>query len=135
MSSEPGKPGMLPMGERAWHFRLDDMAQFARNALEYTKGMDQPAFEGNKLVFDATLRNIELLGEAANNVPAEIQQLAPDIPWRQVVSTRNRIAHAYLGIDNDTIWSILRDDLPGLLDSLAALKARLKSQGRWAGSP
>lgn len=135
MSSESGKPGMLPMGERAWHFRLDDMAEFARNARDYTAGMDQPSFEKNRLVFDATLRNIELIGEAARNVPEEIQKLAPDIPWRQVIATRNRIIHVYLGIDNDTIWSILRDDLPGLIESLARFKALLASRGLLPDNP
>jgi uncharacterized protein with HEPN domain len=56
--------------------------------------MDQPGFESNGLVFDATLRKLELIGEAARNVPEEIRSLAPGIPWRQIIATRNRIVHA-----------------------------------------
>ena len=125
----------MPPSGRAWHFRLDDMAEFARNALDYTAGMDQPSFEKNRLVFDATLRNIELIGEAARNIPEDTQKLAPDIPWRQIVATRNRIIHVYLGIDNDTIWSILRDDLPGLVESVARFKALLVSKGLLPDNP
>lgn len=71
---------------------------------------------------------MELIGEAARNVPEEIRVLAPKIPWRQIIAARNRIVHAYLGIDNDTIWSIIHDDLPELIEELQALKLRLASR-------
>ena len=115
--------------ERAWSFFLDDMVAFANDVLSYTTGLDQAGFESDGLVFDATLRKLELIGEAARNVPEEARRLAPGIPWRQIIATRNRIVHAYLGIDNDTIWSILQDDLPGLIDDVQALKQRLFSEG------
>jgi uncharacterized protein with HEPN domain len=73
-----GGPETYP--ERSWLFFLDDMIAFARDALDYTAGLDQAAFERNGLVFDATLRKLELIGEAARNVPEEIRQLAPRIP-------------------------------------------------------
>jgi uncharacterized protein with HEPN domain len=114
--------------ERAWRFFLDDMIEFARAALAYTSGFDQSAFEDNSLVFDATLRKLELIGEAARNVPEDVRRQTPAIPWRQIIATRNRIVHAYLGIDNDTIWSIVRDDLPGLIEAVETLKASLPGE-------
>ena len=114
---------------RSWHFFLDDIVAFANDVRRYTAGLDQPAFESNGLVFDATLRKLELIGEAARNIPEEVRRLAPGIPWRQIIATRNRIVHAYLGIDNDTIWSILRDDLPGLIAEVEALKLKVSSEG------
>ena len=117
------------LSARSWHFFLDDMVEFARDALTYTAGMDQRAFEGSGLVFDATLRKLELIGEAARNVPDDMRRLAPTVPRRQIIATRNRIVHAYLGIDNDTIWSILRDDMPGLIAEVEALKLKLASEG------
>jgi uncharacterized protein with HEPN domain len=44
------------------------------------------------------------------------------VPWRQVIATRNRLIHGYLGIDNDTLWSIVRDDIPALLPALRKLR-------------
>ena len=73
------------------------------------------------------MRKLELIGEAARNVPEAVRSRAPSIPWRQIIATRNRIIHAYLGTDNDTIWSIVRDDLPGLIDGLETLKLKLAS--------
>lgn len=110
---------------REWRFYLDDMIGFAEAVLAYTDGLDQQAFVASRLNYDATLRNLELIGEAATHLPEEARRLAPDVPWRQVVATRNRLIHGYLGIDNDTLWSIIRDDIPALLENLHRLKATI----------
>jgi uncharacterized protein with HEPN domain len=109
--------------KREWRFYLDDMVDFCETVLAYTQDFDQEAFIASRLHFDATVRNVELIGEAATHIPEDIKQLAPDIPWRQVVATRNRLIHGYLGIDNDTLWSIVRDDIPRLLPLLRQLKS------------
>ena len=107
---------------REWRFYIDDMIGFADAVMAYTDGMDQDSFVASRLNYDATLRNLELIGEAAAHVPEEARSLVPDSPWRQVVATRNRLIHGYLGIDNDTLWSIIREDIPPLRESLARLK-------------
>ncbi len=78
--------------------------------------------------FDATLRNLELIGEAAAQLPELFRAENADVPWRMIIATRNRLAHDYLGIDNDVIWNILKVDLPVLLRQVAALN--LQSKGR-----
>lgn len=77
-------------------------------------------------MFDATVRNLELIGEAAGRIPADVRQNAGDIPWRLIIATRNRLIHGYLGIDEDTLWSIVRSDVPPLLDSLRRLRATFR---------
>ena len=116
---------MSEAANREWRFYLEDMIRFAEAALAYTEDLDQEAFVRSGLNYDATLRNLELIGEAARNIPEAARALAPDIPWRQMVATRNRLIHGYLGIDNDTLWSIIRDDLPALLEKLLRMKSRL----------
>ncbi len=74
--------------------------------------------------YDATLRNLELIGEAASRVPQSMRDLATHLPWRQLVATRNRLIHAYLGIDDDIVWSIISGDLPALRTGLIELLAR-----------
>ena len=74
--------------------------------------------------FDATVRNIELVGEAATRIPDHVRRASPDIPWRMIIATRNQLIHGYLGIDNDTLWSIVSTDIPVLLASLNALKTK-----------
>jgi uncharacterized protein with HEPN domain len=104
--------------QREWRFYLDDMATFAKKVQTYTQDLTQTEFVANELAYDATLRNLELIGEAATHIPAEIREANPEIPWRLIVATRNRLVHAYLGIDDDTIWSIIQDDIQELLAAL-----------------
>ena len=101
-----------------WHFYVNDMIEFAEKVQSFTDGMDQDTFVSDTLTYDATLRNLELIGEAATHIPDAIRGTYPKIPWRTIVSTRNRIAHGYLGIDNDIIWDIIQNDIPVLLLSL-----------------
>jgi uncharacterized protein with HEPN domain len=107
---------------REWRFYLSDMIAFSEKVLSYTDGLDRGAFEANTMRFDATVRNLELIGEAARNIPETIRDAAADVPWRMIIATRNRLIHGYLGIDNDTLWSIIQDDIPNLLERLQTLQ-------------
>ena len=108
--------------ERLWTFYIEDMIDFTEKAIAYCAGLNRTTFVANTLVYDATLRNLELIGEAATRIPAPVREGYPDIPWRQVIATRNRLIHGYLGVDDDILWSIIQDDLPRLLDQLGALR-------------
>ena len=111
---------------REWRLYIDDMIECAGKVLVYTEGFDQARFVASGLNYDATIRNLELIGEAATRVPETIRAGYPEIPWRLVIATRNRLIHGYLGIDNDTLWSIIRDDTPALIEKLSALKSGLR---------
>lgn len=112
------------MNERDWRLYLDDMIGFAENVLTFTTGFDQARFESTDLNYDATLRKLELMGVAANYIPIEVRDANPAIPWRMVIATTNKLINAELGIDNDTLWSIIQDDVPALLDELKKLKSQ-----------
>ena len=113
---------MPESGQRAWRFYLDDMIGFTEKVIAYTDGLDQAAFVASGLHYDATLRNLELMGEAATHIPDSIRGAHPQVPWRLIIATRNRLIHGYLGIDNDTLWSIVKDDIPVLLPQLRELR-------------
>ena len=110
------------MSEREWRFCVDDMIDFAEHVLAYSQGLDQAGLVADRLHYDATIRNLELIGEAATHVPDAVREANTDIPWRLIVATRNRLIHGYLGIDNDTLWSIIQTDIPALLPKLVALR-------------
>ncbi|HNY67059.1 MAG TPA: DUF86 domain-containing protein [Deltaproteobacteria bacterium] len=114
---------MSDSSQRTWLFYLDDMIDFAGRVLSYTNGLDQPDFVASGITYDATLRNLELIGEAAAHIPDEVRAAHPEIPWRMIIATRNRLIHGYLGIDHDTLWSIIRDDVPELMPLLRAMKS------------
>jgi uncharacterized protein with HEPN domain len=112
------------MSEREWRFFVDDMLSFAEKVRAYSEGLDQQQFQAEGLKYDAILRNLELIGEAAMHIPADVRQAHSSIPWRQIIATRNRLIHGYLGIDSDTLWSIVKDDIPSLT-MLCSLKQSL----------
>lgn len=107
--------------QREWRCFIEDMIGFCERVLSYTDGLDRKAFVANTLVYDASLRNIELIGEAATRVPDSIRVQYPEIPWRSIVGIRNRIIHAYLGVDDDIIWSVIREDIPLLFPKLRGM--------------
>lgn len=112
------------MSEREWLFYISDMITFSQNVLTYSDGLEQATFEQSGLNYDATVRNLELVGEAARHVPDEIRTKYSNIAWRQMVATRNQLIHGYLGIDNDILWNIIKQDIPALIPELEALKAQ-----------
>ena len=78
-------------------------------------------FVADGRTYDATLRNLELLGEAASNVPSDVRSAHPEIQWRLIIGVRNRLAHGYLSIDDDIVWDIIQTDIPALLPALRHL--------------
>ena len=110
---------------REWYFYIDDMIRFAKKVIRYTQDHNQKSFIEDELSYDATLRNIELIGEAATNIPLEIRTDNPEIPWRRIIATRNRIIHGYLGIDDNIIWNIITEEIPDFLDLLQKLKNKI----------
>jgi uncharacterized protein with HEPN domain len=110
------------MSEREWRFYIDDMILFAERVRNYTAGLNQQQFVASGINYDATLRNLELIGEAASHIPQPVRDINQSIPWRLIVATRNRLVHGYLGIDNDTLWSIIRDEVPTLLAALRTVQ-------------
>ena len=110
-----------PEEARHWVLYVQDMIECAEKVLAYTEGMDKEAFILEGRTYDATLRNIELIGEAATHVPGHVREEHPQIEWRRIVATRNRVAHGYLGIDDDVVWDIVQTDVPDMLARLRRL--------------
>lgn len=108
---------------REWRLYVADMKACCARVAEYTAGLSREDFESKRIVYDATLRNLELLGEAARHVPEKARKLAPDIPWRRIVGVRNVLIHGYLGIDNDVVWDIVRNEVGKLVLALGKLEA------------
>ena len=106
---------------RNWRLYVRDMIECGERVLSYTAGLDQDTFLADRRTYDATMRNIELIGEAATHVPDATREAHPEIEWRSIIGARHRVAHTYLGIDDDVIWDIVQTDIPDLLPKLRRL--------------
>ncbi|WP_396627479.1 DUF86 domain-containing protein [Luteitalea sp.] len=104
---------------------LDDMVEACRRIGQYTEGLSRAELVNGTMAHDAVLRNLEVLGEAAKNLPADVRGLDVEIPWRRITGLRDVLAHAYFGIDDDIVWSVVAEEVPSLQRRLVALRARL----------
>ena len=80
----------------------------------YTKGVDEEEFTASSLLQDAAIRRIAIIGQAARNLPQEIKDQYPEIPWQRIIGMRNRVIHEYRGVDVELTWGIIQKDLPKL---------------------
>lgn len=116
--------------ERSWRLFIQDMIESCKKVQSYTDGLDHEAFSADTLVYDATLRNLVLIGEAANHIPSDIREAHPEIQWRRVIATRNRLAHGHSRIDDDVIWDVIRTDVPRMLHDLRNLLNAMNEESR-----
>ena len=98
---------------REWRLYIDDMISFAEKVITNSSGLDQPGFVASGINYDATLRNLELIGEAATRIPTDIRVTFPEIPWRMIIAVRNRLIHGYPASKRyagteQRVWSLRR---------------------------
>jgi uncharacterized protein with HEPN domain len=91
---------------------MDDILDASMKIREYTAGYSMEQFVADSKTVDAVMRNLMIIGEAARKIPDEIRAKNPDVPWRDMVGTRNIVVHEYSGVKLDLIWRIIRTDLP-----------------------
>ena len=85
------------------------------NIHEYTSGMDAAAYLSDRKTQDAVVRNLEVIGEACNNVVKQDAAFAvanAAVPWNIAYEMRNALAHGYFKVDHQVVWQTLKADLP-----------------------
>jgi uncharacterized protein with HEPN domain len=103
--------------------------QAADRILDYTKGMSREEFFADTLKQDAVIRNVEIIGEAANNLREAdpgISARHPSIPFAQIYGMRNRVAHGYFSVSLPMVWDSVEEDVPELREKLARVLEELR---------
>ena len=106
------------MSERDWRLLFQDMSYAASKIENYLTEITYEDFRDNGMIADAVVRNLEIIGEAAGKLPQEIKLQTPNVPWKEIISLRNRIVHAYFSVDLDIIWHIVCHELGQLKQEL-----------------
>ena len=106
---------------RDWRLYWNDILTFCEKVERYVGSRDREQFERDEMLYDAVLRNIELIGEAVARLPPHARTLAPSVPWRQISGMRNVLAHAYFGVNKDIVWDIVAKELPSLAHDMRAV--------------
>jgi len=102
------------------------MVEAAGKIIRYTNDREAESFAVDEMAYDATLRNLEILGEGAKKIPEDIRQRYPAVDWRGVAGLRDILAHAYFALENATLWKIIRTDVPELLSRLEQIERELQ---------
>ncbi len=99
---------------------LQDVAESCDKILRFTAGLSQSDLIGDEKTYDAVVRNLEIIGEAAKHVSEGLRRQMPDIEWRKAAGLRDMLAHAYFGIDNDILWDVVQSKVPQLAKATSA---------------
>jgi uncharacterized protein with HEPN domain len=109
------------MSQRTYVDYLQDIYDAAGYALSFVAGVDLPTFVENHEKSFAVTRALEIIGEAARQVSAEVQQQYPHLPWQEMIGMRNVVIHEYFGVDLEVVWRTVHEDLPHLQAALGEI--------------
>lgn len=104
---------------------LDDILKAVARVEKYTRGKTYHQFKANELLQDGVVRNLEIIGEAAGKLPKRVTELEPGVEWRNIAGMRNILAHEYFGVDNQIVWQVVEEILPGLKRAVKKLMTLL----------
>ncbi|MGB8029034.1 MAG: DUF86 domain-containing protein [Terracidiphilus sp.] len=108
---------------------IGHILEAADKVLQYTKNMNRDQFYSDTLTQDAVIRNIEIIGEAANNLLEADPTIAlkyPSIPFAEIYGMRNRVAHGYFAVSLAMVWDSVQEDIPELREKIASVLEELR---------
>jgi uncharacterized protein with HEPN domain len=106
---------------RGWRDRIRDILAAIAEIQKFTKDMDYETFKEDDKSIRAVEMNFIIIGEAANQIPAEVEDEYTTIPWSLMRAMRNRIVHVYFNVDENLMWDTIQNDLPPLISELEKL--------------
>ena len=109
------------MSPRDWRDRIRDILEAIAEIQKFTLGMDYKTFKDDDKSIRAVEMNFIIIGEAANQIPEDIEEKYTAIPWSLMRAMRNRIVHVYFNVDEKLMWDTIQNDLPPLIPELEKL--------------
>lgn len=106
------------MSSRTDAVYLQDMLESIDAINAFVSGFNYDAFVGDRKTYSATLRELEIIGEACGRISDPVKCSHPDIDWRTIKDFRNVLAHEYFGVNSEIVWDVVVNKLPGLKSSL-----------------
>jgi uncharacterized protein with HEPN domain len=114
--------------ERDYLDYLIDIIDASEKAIQFTDGLSLEKFENdNKTVF-AVIRALEIIGEAVKHIPQTIKECYPEAPWRAMAGLRDKLIHGYFGVNVETVWKTVVEDIPGFLPIIRGIVKEMKNR-------
>lgn len=119
----PGNPGSPPL--RDPRIILDEILASIAMIQTYLAQMTQAQFMAQPLIQDGVVRRLEIIGEAATQLPADLKARFTAVEWRAMATMRNRLIHGYFAVNLTIVWDTIQHDLPALETQIRAIRAQL----------
>jgi len=101
--------------------RLRHMLDAALEAVSFLSDLDAEGLSENRLVCQAVVRSLEIVGEAAAQISQSYSDVHPEVSWPKIIGMRNRLVHAYFEVDYEIVAKTVKQDLPSLIETLKKL--------------
>lgn len=110
--------------KREYEDYLRDMLENAEKALSFVEGLDYDSFYNDDKALYAVIRALEIIGEAARQIPEDVREANSEIPWREISGMRNKLTHEYFGVNTKVVWRTVQEDLPAIIPALQKMLHR-----------
>ena len=105
---------------------IDDILESIEKIEQYTKNIQEDEFLKNTQIQDSVLRRLEVIGEAAKNIPVNFRNLHSQIPWKKIAGLRDVLIHEYFGVNLHRVWKLITEDLLELKQEIQKIKDNLQ---------
>ena len=111
---------------RSLQLYLEDILVSGAKVLRYTQGMTCEEFVADEKTYDAVVRNLQIIGEAVKNIPAEVRDKYPEVELRKIAGLRDILAHAYFSLEDETLWDIVENKVSLLIEQVERILEELE---------
>lgn len=112
--------------KRDFRLFINDIIENIELIEKSTNQLTKDQFKSDKLLIDATIRRLEIIGEAIKNLPSDLISMHPNVPWKKIAGTRDILIHSYFGVSLDSIWNVIGNNLDTLKKQMLEIKKSVK---------
>jgi len=115
--------------KREYRDYLHDILDAVNDVESFVEGMSFEQFEKDRKTLNAVVRSIEIIGEAAKNIPVDMREKYGKLPWKKMIGMRDKVIHGYFGVEIKTVWNTVKNDLPPLKQLVQKMLRDIEKRG------